>query len=51
MHECNVCHDPIERGTGEPCAVCNRCFHFNIKTYPHAPACGIMSDHFPGLIS
>jgi len=51
MRDCYVCREPIERGQGEPCAVCNEWFHLVIKKFPDAPACGIISDHFPGLIA
>jgi hypothetical protein len=49
--DCSVCHEPIARGEGEPCVRCGEWFHFNVRLYPAAPACGVASDRIPGLVA
>jgi hypothetical protein len=51
MRDCCYCEAPLPSGQGEPCAVCNGWFHFDLKQFPRAAACGIVTDRFPGLIS
>lgn len=51
LRDCHVCHEPVQSGEGEPCALCGEWFHLELKRYPSAPACGIVTDRFPGLIA
>jgi|GEM_PF-3098171 len=48
LHRCNVCHEEIARGEGEPCMVCGAWFHY-ARNQADRRRCGVNACEVPGL--
>jgi hypothetical protein len=48
LHRCNVCHEEIARGEGEPCMNCGAWFHY-AERQPELRRCGVNACEVPAL--